>query len=55
MQALMYNLYLTNASFLVSDEDGDGSTAVIILSILSVILFAVVMFLLLRKQIKSYL
>ncbi|XP_042593201.1 CD276 antigen-like isoform X1 [Cyprinus carpio] len=39
----------------VSDEDGDGSTAVIILSILSVILFAVVMFLLLRKQIKSYL
>lgn len=41
--------------FLVSDEDGDGSTAIIILSVLSVILFAVVMFLLLRKQIKPYL
>ncbi len=57
MQALMYSLYLTNASFLVSDEDGDvdGSTAIIILSMENVILFAVVMFLLLTKQIKPYL
>lgn len=55
MLALTYSVYLTNASFLLSDEDGDGSTAIIILSILTVILFAVVMFLLLRKQIKPYL
>ncbi|XP_026079335.1 CD276 antigen-like [Carassius auratus] len=48
----LLNQNLQRLVFLSYDEDGDGSTAIIILSILSVILF-VVMFLLLRKQIKT--
>lgn len=51
----LLNQNLQRPVFLSHDEDGNGSTTIIILSILSVILFAVVMFLLLRKQIKSYL
>ncbi|XP_059421472.1 CD276 antigen-like [Carassius carassius] len=50
----LLNQNLQRLVFLSYDEDGDGSTAIIILSILSVILF-VVMFVLLRKQIKTYL
>ncbi|XP_016325390.1 V-set domain-containing T-cell activation inhibitor 1-like, partial [Sinocyclocheilus anshuiensis] len=51
----LLNQNLQTLVFLSFDEDGYGSNTIIILSILIVILFAVVMFLLLRKQIKSYL
>ncbi|XP_043112161.1 CD276 antigen-like isoform X2 [Puntigrus tetrazona] len=51
----LLNQNLQRSVFLSYDEDGDGHTAIIILSVLIVILFAVVIFVLLRKQIKSYL